>query len=65
MWTRVEAPGTEPRDLKEPGADVALAGVTKAFGAVAALDGVSLRAGARETVAVVGPSGCGKSTLRR
>ncbi|MFL5903589.1 MAG: ABC transporter ATP-binding protein, partial [Solirubrobacteraceae bacterium] len=44
-------------------ADVALAGVTKAFGAVAALDGVSLRAGARETVAVVGPSGCGKSTL--
>src|SRR3954447_7816247 len=63
MWTRVEAPGTEPRDLKEPGADVALAGVTKAFGAVAALDGVSVRAGARETVAVVGPSGGGKSTL--
>jgi len=43
--------------------DVTLAGVGKAFGDVAALDGVSLRAGARETVAVVGPSGCGKSTL--
>ena len=28
-----------------------------------ALEDVSLRAGARETVAVVGPSGCGKSTL--
>jgi len=43
--------------------DVTLAGVGKAFGDVAALDGVSLHAGARETVAVVGPSGCGKSTL--
>jgi ABC-type nitrate/sulfonate/bicarbonate transport system ATPase subunit len=63
MWTRVEAPGTEPRDLKEPGGDVVLTGVSKAFGAVQALDGVSLRAGARDTVAVVGPSGCGKSTL--
>ena len=28
-----------------------------------ALDGVSLHARARETVAVVGPSGCGKTTL--
>jgi ABC-type nitrate/sulfonate/bicarbonate transport system ATPase subunit len=32
-------------------------------GRLAALDGVSLRAAAREIVAVVGPSGCGKSTL--
>jgi ABC-type nitrate/sulfonate/bicarbonate transport system ATPase subunit len=37
--------------------------VEKAFGAVRALAGVSLRAAPREVVAVVGPSGCGKSTL--
>ena len=37
--------------------------MAKAFGAVSALDGVSLDAGAHEIVAVVGPSGCGKSTL--
>src|SRR3954453_8953939 len=63
MWTRTEAPGTEPRDVSEPVGAVALDGVVKAFGDVVALDGVSLHAGARETVAVVGPSGCGKSTL--
>ena len=63
MWTRLEAP-VEPRDVSgEPGGDVVIAGVRKAYGDVVALDGVSLRAGARETVAVVGPSGCGKSTL--
>jgi ABC-type nitrate/sulfonate/bicarbonate transport system ATPase subunit len=63
MWTRLEAP-VEPRDVsQEPGGDVVIAGVRKAYGDVVALDGVSLRAGARETVAVVGPSGCGKSTL--
>jgi ABC-type nitrate/sulfonate/bicarbonate transport system ATPase subunit len=63
MWTRVEAPATEPRAVSEPEGGVALTGVTKAFGPVRALEDVSLRAGARETVAIVGPSGCGKSTL--
>ena len=37
--------------------------VQKSFGAVRALDGVSLTAAAPEVVAVAGPSGCGKSTL--
>ena len=43
--------------------ELELAAVRKAYGDVVALDGVTLRAGANETVAVVGPSGCGKSTL--
>ena len=43
--------------------DLELTSVRKAYGDVVALDGVTLAAGANETVAVVGPSGCGKSTL--
>src|SRR5256885_10843742 len=42
---------------------VLLADVTKRYGRVEALAGVSLHAGNGEVVAVVGPSGCGKSTL--
>ena len=53
MRTEVEAPGVEPRDVS---GGVTVAAVGKAFGAVQALDGVSLRVAAREVVAVVGPA---------
>jgi ABC-type nitrate/sulfonate/bicarbonate transport system ATPase subunit len=60
MQTELEAPDTEPLDVRD---GVVLTGVRKAYGSVAALDGVDLRAAPGEVVAVVGPSGCGKSTL--
>jgi NitT/TauT family transport system ATP-binding protein len=42
---------------------LALRGVTRRFGDVVALDGVTLDVARDEVVAVVGPSGCGKTTL--
>src|SRR3954449_11672776 len=63
MSAEVEAPGRGPRDVQERDGGVDVAGVSRSFGPVAALAGVSLRVPPRRTVAVVGPSGCGKSTL--
>ncbi len=39
--------------------------VTKAFGSLRAVDGVSLKIGRGEVFSLLGPSGCGKTTLLR
>ncbi len=45
--------------------EIVLEGVSKRFGGVAAVDGVSFRAEKGKFVVLLGPSGCGKSTLLR
>jgi multiple sugar transport system ATP-binding protein len=46
-------------------AQVALAGVTKRFGAAVAVDNLTLDVADGELLVLVGPSGCGKSTVLR
>lgn len=45
--------------------DVRIENVTKKFGKLVAVDGVSLHVHEREYFALLGPSGCGKTTLLR
>jgi len=46
-------------------ADVQLAGITKSWGAAAAVENITFSAPAGHLVALLGPSGCGKSTTLR
>jgi putrescine transport system ATP-binding protein len=57
------AGGASPLDGAQP--LVRLEGVTKRFGDVLAVDGLSLDIAAGEFFALLGPSGCGKTTLLR
>jgi len=45
--------------------EIVLDAVSKLYGAVRAVDGVSLRADAAKFLVLLGPSGCGKSTILR
>jgi NitT/TauT family transport system ATP-binding protein len=58
----IEAPVKEPRDLGRPDG-VRVEVVSRSFGEVIALSGMSMRVASHELVVVVGPSGCGKTTL--
>jgi ABC-type Fe3+/spermidine/putrescine transport system ATPase subunit len=62
MSSRRQAEGS-PADGRRAG--VELQAVTKRFGEVTAVDGVSLAVPAGELFSLVGPSGCGKTTLLR
>jgi iron(III) transport system ATP-binding protein len=63
-----QAPAPTGRQRPEPGPrrlTLELDDVTKSYGKVPAVRGLSLQAAAGELVTVIGPSGCGKSTVLR
>lgn len=51
--------------MDAPAPALELRDVTKSFGPVLAVDGVSLSVGRGEVVALLGPSGCGKTSVLR
>jgi putrescine transport system ATP-binding protein len=63
--TRGFALGPDPGLDAETGPLVRFENVSRRFGGVAAIDGLSLDIHAREFFALLGPSGCGKTTLLR
>ena len=58
------SPNPQP-PVPNPAGGVEVEGVSKRYGAVAAVDGVSLHVAPGAFVSLLGPSGCGKTTLLR
>ena len=56
---------TEPHPSNDAEAMISIRNVTKAFGQVRAVDGVSFEIRRGEFFSLLGPSGCGKTTLLR
>ena len=64
--TAVSARPSEPAELRTgPGVPIRLAGLTRRYGSVIALDGLHLDIAGGEFLALLGPSGCGKTTALR
>ena len=60
-----EPAGSMTNESRLSGADVRLVGVSRSWGSVRALDGVSLHVRAGTFCVLLGPSGCGKTTALR